>query len=92
MEKFIPFDKLSKRKKREHLAKRRKTWGGISPVTKKPNNPKEYKREKARKWSDDTTTDVPYIFILRYFMETLKYSADISVKKSFFGSRICTIR
>lgn len=63
MEKFIPFEKLSKRKKREQLAKRRKTWNGINPVTRKPDNPKAYKREKARKWSDDTTTDAPFIFI-----------------------------
>lgn len=42
---------------------RRKTWNGINPVTRKPDNPKAYKREKAQKWSDDTTTDVPFIFI-----------------------------
>lgn len=52
MEKFIPFDKQSKRKKREALAKRRQTWGPLSPVTRKPANPKAYKRTKARQQED----------------------------------------
>jgi hypothetical protein len=60
MEKFIPFEKLSKQKKRELLQKKRRTWGGINPVTRKPGNPKVYKRVKARKWRDDTSTDVPF--------------------------------
>lgn len=61
MDKFIPFEKLSKRKKREILAQKRRTWGSISPVTRKPENPKAYKRVKARKWQDDSSTDVPSI-------------------------------
>jgi hypothetical protein len=60
MEKFIPFEKLSKQKKSELLAKKRRTWGAISPVTRKPENPKAYKRVKARKWREDTSTDVPF--------------------------------
>jgi hypothetical protein len=62
MEKFIPFEKLSKRKKRELLARRRKTWEGLNPVTRKPENPKAYKRGEARRWGDDddSPTDVPF--------------------------------
>lgn len=59
MDKFIPFEKLSKRKKRELLAQNRRTWGVLNPVTRKPENPKAYKRVKARKWHDDSSTDVP---------------------------------
>lgn len=55
MDKFIPFDKMSKRKKREMLSQKRRTWGGINPVTRKPENPKAYKRIKARKWEEDDT-------------------------------------
>ena len=33
MEKFIPYEKLSKKKKRAPDAKRRGTWGEIKPVT-----------------------------------------------------------
>lgn len=52
MEKFIPYEKLSKKAKRELDARRRKDWGGISPVTRKPENPKAYNRAKARKRQD----------------------------------------
>lgn len=34
MEKFIPYEKLSKKKKRELNKRKRKDWGNISPVTK----------------------------------------------------------
>ena len=40
MEKFIAYEKLSKKKKRELDAKRRGSWGGVNPVTRKPENPK----------------------------------------------------
>lgn len=52
MEKFIPYGKLSKKKRRELDTARRGSWGGINPVTRKPANPKAYNRRKARKWSD----------------------------------------
>ena len=53
MEKFIPFEKLSKKKQRELSAKRRGTWGSINPVTRKPKNPKAYDRKKTRRRSPD---------------------------------------
>lgn len=59
MDKFIPFEKLSKSKKQEQLAQKRRTWGAVNPVTRKPENPKAYKRVKARKLSDDSA-DVPF--------------------------------
>ena len=60
MEKFIPYEKLSKKNKRELNAKRRQTWS-ISPVTRKPANPKAYNRQKARKRIDDPDT-VSFVF------------------------------
>jgi hypothetical protein len=56
MEKFVPYEKLSKKKKRELDAKRRGSWYGINPVTRKPENSKAYNRRKARTWSDDSLT------------------------------------
>ena len=47
MEKFIPYEKLSKKKQRELNAARRGTWT-INPVTRKPANPKAYNRKTAR--------------------------------------------
>ena len=50
MEKFIPYDKLSKKKKRELDKKARGTWGAMNPVTRMPRPSKAYNRRKARKW------------------------------------------
>ena len=59
MEKYIPFEKLSKKKKRELNAKRRNTWGCINPATRKPNLSKAYNRRKAPKWNEDSIS-VPF--------------------------------
>lgn len=56
MEKFIPFEKLSKKQKRERNAARRGSWGGLSPVTRRPENPKAYKRKKLRIEEEDEST------------------------------------
>lgn len=50
--KFIPYDKLSKKKKRELDRARRSSWGSFSPVTRVEKNTRAYKREKIR-LSDD---------------------------------------
>ena len=47
MEKFVPYEKMSKKKKQALNARRRKTWG-ISPVTRKPKNPRAYDRNKEK--------------------------------------------
>lgn len=55
MDTFIPKKKLSKKAKRALAKTQRETWGSLSPVTRKPKNPKAYVREKSRyKPSDDT--------------------------------------
>lgn len=59
MEKYIPYEKLSKKKQRELNKKRRSTWGGLSPVTRNTANPKAYNRQKARKWNRDDYPTVP---------------------------------
>lgn len=60
MKQFIPYEKLSKKKKREIDLKRRGGWGNINPVTKRPENPKAYNRRKARQWKDDSE---PVLFV-----------------------------
>ena len=62
MEKFIPYEKLSKKKQRELSTARRTTWS-INPVTRKPANPKAYNRKTARNWKDDSNS-VPFFIIL----------------------------
>ena len=50
MEKFIPYEKLSKKEKRKQDAAKRTTWGTLNPVTRKPESSKAYNRNKARSW------------------------------------------
>ena len=64
MERFVSFEKLSKKKKRELDQKRRITWGSIKPVTRKPADPKAYKRQKARKWDYDEPADRAFCLII----------------------------
>ena len=61
MEKFIPYEKLSKKKRRALNAKRREVWL-ISPITRKPENPKAYNRKKAQRRDFDDTRSVPFLF------------------------------
>lgn len=53
MQKFIPYEKLSKKEKRKRDALRRNTWGALNPVTRKSPDPRVYDRRKARKWMGD---------------------------------------
>ena len=50
MEKFIPYEKLSKKEKRRLDNRRRTTWGGIKPVTRKPENSRAYNRKRTQNW------------------------------------------
>ena len=60
MEKFVPFEKLSKKKQRELNAATRNTWGPMNPVTRKPENSKAYNRRKAQSWKTDSSS-VPFV-------------------------------
>lgn len=59
MEKFIPYEKLSKKEKRSRDLSRRNTWGQLNPVTRKPKNSKAYCRSKARNWKRDAHEPIP---------------------------------
>ena len=50
MEKFIPYEKLSKKEKRKMDLAKRQTWGELNPVTRKPVSSKAYIRNKTRDW------------------------------------------
>lgn len=60
MVKFIPTEKLSKKEKRRLNNVRRKTWGVLNPVTRKPPHPKAYKRKKIR--YEETFLDNGFLF------------------------------
>ena len=59
MDKFIPFEKLSKKEQQKRNDARRGSWHGLNPVTRKPDNAKAYNRRKAQKWSEDSGS-VPF--------------------------------
>ena len=50
MEKFIPYEKRSKKEKRKLDVAKRQTWGELKPVTRKPENSKAYNRRKSQAW------------------------------------------
>ena len=49
MEKFVPYEKLSKKEKRRLDRAKRQTWGDRNPVTRKPENSRAYNRKRAQK-------------------------------------------
>ena len=62
MERFIPYEKLSKKEKRKLDAAKRGSWGGLNPVTRKPLSTKAYKRDKA--WKRDYDPHSVLCFVL----------------------------
>ena len=53
MKKHIAYEKLSKKEKRKIDNGRRKTWGNLNPVTRKPTNSRAYNRKKNQYWKDE---------------------------------------
>ena len=66
MAKFIPFVKLSKKTQQEMNKSRRKNWGNIDPVTKRPANSKAYNRKKARGWKDTFPTSELFYYLVKF--------------------------
>lgn len=55
MEKFIPYEKLPKKKQRELDRRKRGTWNGVNPVTRRPGDLKAYDRRKAQSWRKENS-------------------------------------
>lgn len=62
MEKFIPYEKLSKKEKRKLDLAKRQTWGGFDPVTRKPQNSKAYNRKRTQEWKKELPDLRPFCF------------------------------
>ena len=62
MEKFIPYEKLSKKGKRKLALAKRQTWGELNPVTRKPVNSKAYNRRKTQDWKRELPPDPVFLF------------------------------
>ena len=53
MEKFIPYEKLSKKEQQRTNKARRGTWGDLNPVTRKSANSNAYNRKRAQAWKNE---------------------------------------
>lgn len=71
MKKFVPYEKLSKSKKRELDRIKRVTWGSVNPVTRKVESKKLYKR-KSRNFTDYSDGFGTFTFLLRTKNSRLK--------------------
>lgn len=67
MEKYIPYQKLSKKQQKALNSEQRRNWGSLSPVTRRAENPKVYNRKKARNWREESPMTVPFIIIPQAF-------------------------
>ena len=75
MEKFIPYEKLSKKEKRKMDLAKRQTWGELNPVTRKPENSKAYNRNKTRNWKRDYHEPIPgHFFVYDFFQLPIRSS------------------
>ncbi len=63
MEKFIPYEKLSKKQRRELDRRKRGDWGACKPVSRKIESGKIYKRKKAKQEVDSDTS----LFFISFF-------------------------
>ena len=76
MEKFIPYEKLSKKEKRKMDLAKRQTWGELNPVTRKPENSKAYNRKRTQDWKKELP-DLRPLWILNYFLMTFPSSSTL---------------
>ena len=61
MEKYIPYEKLSKKEKRKIDLAKRQTWGELNPVTRKPESSRAYNRRKSQNWKrEQPLTDLRF--------------------------------
>ncbi len=47
---YVPYQKLSKKKRRAEDRARRGSWGGLSPVTRAAKNARRYDRKQFKKF------------------------------------------
>ena len=62
MEKFVSYEKLSKKEKRKIDLAKRQTWGELNPVTRKPENSKAYNTKRMQNWKKELPDLRPFLF------------------------------
>ena len=81
MEKFVPFEKLSKKEQKKLNALKRRDWNGINPVTRKSENPKAYNRKRHR--TDFDFDSVPLCFSFEIISGRSDLPQSLSYKQLF---------
>ena len=71
MEKFIPYEKLSKKEKRKLDLAKRQTWGELNPVTRKPENTRAYSRKRTQDWKKELPNPASFIALLSLYRHSL---------------------
>lgn len=61
MKAFVPYEKLSKKQKRELDSARRGNWGSVNPVSRRVESAKVYNRKKHRIGKGDFDTGAFYM-------------------------------
>lgn len=63
MEKFVPYEKLSKKARRELDRAKRRTWGVLNPTSRLTPNGKAYDRNRSRNWKQgypESDSGIPF--------------------------------
>ncbi len=64
MDKYIPYEKLSKKEQRKLDTAKRNTWDNLNPVTRKPENSRAYNRKKMQNWKKDLPNSASSFYCL----------------------------
>ena len=67
MTKFVPLEKQSKKQRRAFHAARRRGWNGLDPVTRRPPEPRAFRRKKFRYGKDDPDAGT---FLFAFFRQS----------------------
>jgi hypothetical protein len=81
MEKFLPYEKPSKKEKRKIDLAKRQTCGELNPVTRKLQNSKAYNRNKSRNLKRDYHETNSGTFLLSFLQICDDYSLNFRKKK-----------
>jgi hypothetical protein len=75
MNKFVPYEKMSKKRQKLEDKKNRQDWGSVKPVTQVAKNGKAYARSKIRQWEDYSNSGGSFFaFLLKHSLKPVAAS------------------
>ena len=82
----VPIRKMSKKQRKEFYKTRRRDWGPISPVTRKPPNPKAYDRKKTRPKEESSWPGLSLVLCTPRTPHTGAFSRSGQRRRSYSGT------